>query len=98
MSAFDFVMKHITHDFSSTAYQSRNVVKLNDFAKQITDLINGRGFMVKDAYEQFFQETLNKVDPITGKPLIDGSMTDADVIQVLKDEYAKKNAPSYFQR
>jgi hypothetical protein len=98
MSAFDFVMKHLTRNFSIEAYQSRNVIKLNDFAKQITDLIHGRGYMVKDAYEQFFQETLSKVDPQTGEPLINGTMSNEEVIQVLKNEYAKKNAPSYFQR
>ncbi len=98
MTAFDFTLMHLTRDYSAEAYQSRNVIKLNDFAKEITDLVNGRGFMVKDAYEAFFQETLNKKNPETGEYLITGDMANPEVIQVLKDEFAKKYAPSYFQR
>lgn len=82
LSAFDFSLKHMTQ---------RNFVRVNDFALNVSDLVNGKRQYTKKPYEDFLQESINNGTVRAG-------MSPQEIVTILKDEYAKRYVASYFQR
>lgn len=97
LSDFDFVMKHITNNYQSNKLQDSKVVKMSDFSRQMWNLLNGKKLYTKQAYEDFFEQILETNDA-NGNPLITPQMSNAEVLEVLKNEFAKTQVPSYFTR
>lgn len=82
LSEFEFALKHMTRE---------NRRRSEDFTYEISSLINGKRRYIKPSYEEFFQKAV-------AEGLVNGSMSNSEVINVLKNEYVKTKLASYFQR
>lgn len=79
-----------TFDFALNHMSRRNSVMVEDFAIQIEDYINGKRSYVKPHFDRFIGKVAS-----SGK--LDGK-TDKQIIETLKNEYAKEKVASYFKR
>lgn len=78
---FDFALEHMTKG---------NFVLAQDFARELSDYMNGRRSHITSHFDKFVSEMVES-GVITGK-------TKAEALQILKDEYAMRRVASYFRR
>lgn len=77
-------------DFSLEHMAEEKKRRVREFGYIVEDIFMGKRSRVKPQFESF-------IDDIITKGLIKGK-TQSEAIQILKDEYAKANVSSYFQR
>ena len=82
LSAYEFSLKHMT---------DRNAVKVRSFGIAIKDIVKGSATHVKSYHAKFLNELAE-----SGK--LTPGMTNDELIQIAKDEYAKQFVASYFKR
>ncbi len=81
-SEYDFALKHMP------AEKRRRV---EDFAYEISSLIQGKRRKIKKAYDDFFVDAVQNGE-------VNSDMTPIEQINALKDAYARENFGSYFYR
>lgn len=77
-------------DFALEHMPEEKKRRVREFGYQVEDIIRGKRSRIKPGFESFID------DMYTSGKLRD--KTNNEIIQILKDEYAKANVSSYFQR
>ncbi len=81
-SIYEFCLDHMS---------DKNRLRTLDFANQIEDFLKGKRTYIKRYYDDF----LSQMD---SEGMFDGLQTTEEIINKVKDEFAKKHVASYFKR
>lgn len=79
-----------TFDFALKHMSRRNAVTTEDFARQIKDYFTGKRSYLNKSFDIF-------VGRVAESGMLDGK-TDTEMIDILKNEFAKSKVASYFRR
>lgn len=79
-----------TFDFALEHMADEKKRKVREFGYTVEDIIKGKRTRIKPDFERFIDDIL-KSGMVRGK-------SESEALQIIKDEYAKANVSSYFQR